>query len=37
LIREMGENSRLQVESKNNPERYYKETMSIFNNLINSN
>jgi glycosyltransferase involved in cell wall biosynthesis len=37
LIRKLGENSRLQVERKNNPERYYSETMSIFNNLINSN
>jgi glycosyltransferase involved in cell wall biosynthesis len=35
LIREMGENSRLQVEIKNNPDRYYTDTMSIFNKLIN--
>jgi len=35
LIRTMGANARGQVERKNNPERYYNDTMTIFNNLIN--
>lgn len=36
LIRIMGANARRVVERKNNPERYYDETMTVFNNLINT-
>ena len=36
LIHTMGANARRQVERKNNPERYYTDTINVFTNLINS-
>jgi len=36
LISEMGINARLLVENKYHPDRYYKDTISVFANLINS-
>jgi glycosyltransferase involved in cell wall biosynthesis len=37
LIKKMGENARRILEYKNNPKRYYSNTMEVFNNLINQN
>jgi glycosyltransferase involved in cell wall biosynthesis len=35
LIQKMGKNARRILEYKNNPERYYEDTMNVFTNLIN--
>ena len=37
LIKKMGANGRQILENKNNPERYYSNTIQVFNNLINKN